>query len=84
MRLLTFIQMASQENEMSFEQIQQELQLKPEEVEGFIIQGREEGEALRIPVLYRKKSIYFIEFKELKTRLKYKASITQLLLPPQC
>lgn len=40
MRLLTFIQMAENQTEMSFELIMQELQLGSEEVEGFIIDGK--------------------------------------------
>ncbi|KAK8725783.1 hypothetical protein OTU49_010479, partial [Cherax quadricarinatus] len=39
MRLLTFMQMAESQSEMSFEVIMQELQLGPEEVEGFIIEA---------------------------------------------
>ena len=41
MRLLTFIQMAETQSEMSFELIMQELQLPSEEVEGFVIEGME-------------------------------------------
>ena len=39
MRLLTFIQMAESQSEMSFDLLMQELQLGPEQVEGFIIEG---------------------------------------------
>ncbi|RWS08227.1 eukaryotic translation initiation factor 3 subunit M-like protein [Dinothrombium tinctorium] len=37
MRLLTFMQIAETKKELSFENIQEELQLQPNEVEGFII-----------------------------------------------
>jgi len=40
MRLLTFMQLAEDSQEMSFQKIQEELQLKPEEVEPFIIDGK--------------------------------------------
>ncbi|XP_064077264.1 eukaryotic translation initiation factor 3 subunit M-like isoform X2 [Macrobrachium nipponense] len=39
MRLLTFIQMAETQSEMTFEHIMQELQLPSEEVEGFVIEA---------------------------------------------
>lgn len=39
MRLLTFMQLAEDNQEMSFQKIQDELQLQPEEVEPFIIDG---------------------------------------------
>jgi len=38
MRLLSFMQLAESNNEISFELIQKELQIEPEEVEGFIIE----------------------------------------------
>lgn len=40
MRLLTFMQLAEANNEMSFEMIQKELQLEPDQVEAFIIDGK--------------------------------------------
>ena len=40
MRLLTFMQLAEGNSEMSFDTIQQELQLKDTEVEAFIIDGK--------------------------------------------
>lgn len=40
MRLLTFMQLAEDSKEMSFQKIQEELQLKAEEVEPFIIDGK--------------------------------------------
>jgi len=40
MRLLTFMQLAEGNSEMSFDTIQQELQLKETEVEAFIIDGK--------------------------------------------
>lgn len=39
MRLLTFMQLAEGNSEMSFATIQEELQLNEDEVEGFIIDG---------------------------------------------
>lgn len=39
MRLLSFMQLAESQPELSFDLIEKELQLKPEEVEGFIIEG---------------------------------------------
>lgn len=40
MRLLTFMQMAETRKEIPFSVIESELQLKPDEVEGFIIDGK--------------------------------------------
>jgi hypothetical protein len=40
MRLLTFMQLAEGNSEMTFDTIQQELQLKDTEVEAFIIDGK--------------------------------------------
>ena len=39
MRLLTFMQMAENKQEIDFEVIQKEMKLEPEEVEAFIIEG---------------------------------------------
>ena len=39
MRLLTFVQIAEGKSELSFETIENELQLQPDEVEAFIIDG---------------------------------------------
>lgn len=40
MRLLTFIQMAENQTEMTFDTLMQELQLNVDDVEGFIIEGK--------------------------------------------
>ena len=40
MRLLTFMQLAESNSEMGFEQIEKELELKSDEVESFIIDGK--------------------------------------------
>lgn len=39
MRLLSFMQLAECNPEISFDVIEKELQIKPEEVENFIIEG---------------------------------------------
>jgi len=39
MRVLTFVQIAEGKSELSFETIENELQLQPDEVEAFIIDG---------------------------------------------
>lgn len=39
MRLLSFMQLAESTSEISFETVEKELQIKPEDVEGFIIEG---------------------------------------------
>lgn len=41
MRLLTFIQMAENQTEMTFDTLMQELQLNVDDVEGFIIEGKQ-------------------------------------------
>lgn len=40
MRLLSFMQLAECNPEISFDVIETELQIKPEEVESFIIEGK--------------------------------------------
>lgn len=53
MRLLSFMQLAESNPEMSFAQLQKELQIKEEEVEPFIIEGMralEPSTAFRLPV----------------------------------
>lgn len=40
MRILTFMQIAEGKTELGFDQIQKELQLLPEEVEAFVIDGK--------------------------------------------
>lgn len=39
MRVLTFLQSAETQKEMTFDAIQQQMQITPEEVESFIIEG---------------------------------------------
>jgi len=39
MRILTFVQIAEGKSELSFETIEKELQLEPDDVEPFIIDG---------------------------------------------
>lgn len=43
MRLLTFIQMAENQTEMTFDTLMQELQLNVDDVEGFIIEGKQDS-----------------------------------------
>lgn len=59
MRLLTFMQMAETQKEIPFSVIESELQIKPEEVESFIIEGNY-------------KSIPFAELKNFIKKKKYK------------
>ena len=40
MRILTFLQSAENQKEMTFDAIQQQMQITPDEVESFIIEGR--------------------------------------------
>ena len=40
MRILTFVQMSELDSEMTFEHIEKELQLEPNDVEEFIINGK--------------------------------------------
>ena len=42
MRILTFLQLAENQKEMSFDSIRDEMQITEEEVESFIIEGRDE------------------------------------------
>ena len=48
MRVLTFLQSAETQKEMTFDAIQQQMQITPEEVESFIIEGMQYDDSLDI------------------------------------
>ena len=43
MRILTFLQLAENQKEMSFDSIREEMQITEDEVESFIIEGKDDG-----------------------------------------
>lgn len=52
MRVLTFLQSAENQKEMTFEVIQQQMQITPEEVESFIIEGMHYADDLLNPNVF--------------------------------